>query len=293
MQLNILGSPCDPLACEQTIIRGFPISSLLKEKKISVLYLSHLDQTLPEGLQLRSSTFQLIKIAFDTEVTPENIETFRKILNKARHPIDEFDHFAFQSFGTIIHGAAPLKTKEKYSTLKGFAKKTLLRTAKKAGFKQKVQTKRKLVTSGFDFDPIADGNALETHSIDDELDDDEFDANTETLPRLLTAKDVERIRERNYVKDWQRLGFDNHQQGFRISTANSNYSMCRSYPALFVAPANIHDAALVHLGRCYKNQRIPLPTWKHRNGALLIRGALPHSKSVIGMYNVAPTYEYL
>lgn len=280
------GNPCDPLACEQTIIRAFPISSLLKEKKISVLYLAHLDQTMPEGLQLRSSTFQLMKVAFDSEVTPEMIETFRKILNKARHPIDEFEHFAFQSYGTIIHGTVPLKAKEKYSTLKGFAKKTLMRTAKKAGLKQKftTTTKRKLVTSAVDFDSmVASVDALETHSQNDELEDDEFESNNETLPRIATAKDVERMRERNYVKDWKRLGFEDAHNGYRITAVNSNYSMCRSYPAIFVAPLQVHDAALTHLGRCYKSQRIPVPTWRHRNGAMLIRGALPHSKSVIGM----------
>ncbi|XP_005191507.1 myotubularin-related protein 13 isoform X1 [Musca domestica] len=285
------GNPCDPLACEQTIIRAFPISSLLKEKKISVLYLAHLDQTLPEGLQLRSSTFQLMKVAFDTEVTPEMIETFRKILNKARHPIDEFEHFAFQSYGTIIHGTVPLKAKEKYSTLKGFAKKTLMRTAKKAGLKQKfTTTKRKLVTSAVDFDTmVASVDALETHSQNDELEDDEFEVNNETLPRIATAKDIERMRERNYVRDWKRLGFEDAHNGFRTTAVNSNYSMCRSYPAIFVAPLQVHDAALTHLGRCYKNQRIPVATWRHRNGALLVRGALPHSKSVIGMLKNSTT----
>lgn len=271
-------------------MRAFPISSLLKEKKISVLYLSHLDQTLPEGLQLRSSTFQLLKLAFDPEVTPEMIESFRKMLNKARHPVDEFEHFAFQSYGTIIHGAPALKTKEKYSTLKGFAKKTLMRTAKRAGFKQKVQIKRKLVTSGLDFDSMtaaaaSNSDVVETHSLDDELDDDEFESNADTLPRVLTAKDVERMRERSYVRDWKRVGFDDATNGFRISSANSNYSLCRTYPALLVAPLDISDAALTHLGRCYKSQRIPVPTWRHTNGALLIRGSLPHSKSVIGWFD--------
>ncbi|XP_030373438.1 myotubularin-related protein 13 [Scaptodrosophila lebanonensis] len=283
------GSPCDPLFCEQTIVRAFPIASLLKEKKISVLYLAHLDQTLPEGLQLRSSSFQLLKVAFDTEVTPEHIETFRKLLAKARHPFDEFEYFAFQSYGTMLQGVAPLKTKEKYSTLKGFAKKTLLRTAKKAGFKQKVPTKRKLITD-YDLTASSGGgggsvDALETRSIDDELEDgDEFELQNETLPRLLTTKDIERMRERSYVKDWKRLGFDaESQHGFRISNANANYAMCRTYPAIVVAPVQFSDPAMTHLGRCFKSQRIPLPTWRHSNGALLIRGAQPNSKSVIGM----------
>ncbi|XP_022215873.1 myotubularin-related protein 13 isoform X2 [Drosophila obscura] len=276
------GSPCDPLFCEQTIVRSFPISSLLKEKKISVLYLAHLDQTLPEGLQLRSSTFQLLKVAFDTEVTPEQIENFRKILSKARHPFDEFEYFAFQSYGTMLQGVAPLKTKEKYSTLKGFAKKTLLRTAKKAGFKQKQQTKRKLVT---DYELSSGADALETQSIDDELEDgDEFEAQNNALPRLLTTKDMERMRERSYVLDWKRLGFDaESQRGFRISNANASYATCRSYPAIIVSPVQCSDAAIIHLGRYFKGQRIPLPTWRHENGALLIRGAQPNSKSVIGM----------
>ncbi|BFF89004.1 myotubularin-related protein 13 [Drosophila madeirensis] len=276
------GSPCDPLFCEQTIVRSFPISSLLKEKKISVLYLAHLDQTLPEGLQLRSSTFQLLKVAFDTEVTPEQIENFRKILSKARHPFDEFEYFAFQSYGTMLQGVAPLKTKEKYSTLKGFAKKTLLRTAKKAGFKQKQQTKRKLVT---DYELAGGADAVETQSIDDELEDgDEFESQNNALPRLLTTKDMERMRERSYVLDWKRLGFDaESQRGFRISNANASYATCRSYPAIIVSPVQCSDAAIIHLGRYFKGQRIPLPTWRHENGALLIRGAQPNSKSVIGM----------
>lgn len=38
------------------------------------------------------------------------------------------------------------------------------------------------------------------------------------------------------------------------------------------------------LARCYKNQRIPLATWRHhRNGAILLRGSVPHAKGVMGM----------
>lgn len=47
-------------ACEQVVVRAFPVSSLTKEKRIPIQYLSHLDQYLQEGLQLRSCTFQVI-----------------------------------------------------------------------------------------------------------------------------------------------------------------------------------------------------------------------------------------
>lgn len=72
------GTPCDPFgesqpssftflaltatfvtACEQVVVRAFPVTSLTKEKRISVQYPAHLDQWLQEGLQLRSCTFQV------------------------------------------------------------------------------------------------------------------------------------------------------------------------------------------------------------------------------------------
>ncbi|KAF4533047.1 hypothetical protein B566_EDAN002610 [Ephemera danica] len=52
------GTPCDPFACEQVVVRAFPVTSLTKEKRISVQYPAHLDQWLQEGLQIRSCTFQ-------------------------------------------------------------------------------------------------------------------------------------------------------------------------------------------------------------------------------------------
>ena len=47
--------------CEQVVMRCFPVSTLTKEKKISVQYLAHLDQYLQEGLQLRSNVFQVTR----------------------------------------------------------------------------------------------------------------------------------------------------------------------------------------------------------------------------------------
>lgn len=269
------GSPCDPLTCEQNIVRAFPISSLTREKRLSVLDLRHIDHVLPEGLQLRSSTFQLVKVAFDEEVSPESIEIFRKLLNKTRYPIDEFGHFAFASSQGMVIQTPQHKVKEKNATLKGFAKKTLLRTAKKAGFKQKVTTKRKYVLTGVDFDEQSNENDNE-----DDLSDD----TTETMPRV-TVKDVERLKERSYVKDWQRVGLGDPQNSnsFRITSINANYSLCRTYPAILVAPTQFNDESLKNLARSYKNSRIPVATWRHRNGAILLRGAVPHAKGVIGM----------
>lgn len=47
---------CVPVG-EQVVIRAFPVSSLTKEKKISIQ--NQLQQNLQEGLQLRSASFQV------------------------------------------------------------------------------------------------------------------------------------------------------------------------------------------------------------------------------------------
>lgn len=104
-------------ACEQVVVRSFPVTSLTKEKKVAVQYLAHLDQWLQEGIQLRSCTFQLLKLAFDEEVTPENIDSLRKFIHKMRHPPDVFHHFAFA--GQVVVSQTPHhKGKEKNATLR-------------------------------------------------------------------------------------------------------------------------------------------------------------------------------
>lgn len=91
--------------------------SLTKEKRVTVQYLAHLDQWLQEGLQLRSCTFQLLKLAFDEEVTPENIDSMRKVIHKVRYPPDVFHHFAFT--GQVTISQTPMhKGKEKNATLR-------------------------------------------------------------------------------------------------------------------------------------------------------------------------------
>ncbi|XP_018572477.1 myotubularin-related protein 13 isoform X2 [Anoplophora glabripennis] len=283
------GIPCDSFACEQVVVRSFPVTSLTKEKKVAVQYLAHLDQWLQEGLQLRSCTFQLMKLAFDEEVTAENIDTLRKLIHKIRHPPDVFHHFAFT--GQVVVSQTPLhKNKEKNATLRGFAKKTLLKTARKAGFKQKSSSKRqKYVLPN-----------MNDYNHDDDLSIDDFETGPPSIaPAPADAKTLERLQERSYVRDWQRLGICGSNASpstkpssdhFRLTTVNSIYMMCRSYPALLLVPASVTDESIRRFCRCYRQGRIPSTTWRHpRTKAILLRGAGHHGKSVMGMLKSHPT----
>lgn len=291
------GTPLDPFACEQVVTRAFPITSLTKEKRITSQYLSHLDQWLQEGHQLRSSTFQLIKVAFDEEVTPENVEHFRKLVPKLRHPSHVLHHFAF--CGQQVVPQVPLnETKGKNASLKGFARKAFTKTARKVGIKQKASSKRQkyVLNSGVNSNAskymTSPGRIAPPFPEDeDELSIDDFEVNIPSgiSSHVTDAKTLERMVERSYVRDWSRLGLgggggSKSKEQFRISTVNSAYLICRSYPALLVMPAGISDDSVRKIYRCYRHGRVPTITWRHgKNKSLLIRGSGYHGKGVIGM----------
>ena len=125
------GIPTDPLVSDAIIMRAFPVSSLTKEKKLSGQYhTENSNSLLHDGLQLRSCTFQLIRVYFDEEVTNDRIEKFRQVLLKLRYPQTVLDTFSLNTFshspGGYYGQTLNIKTKENTSqALKHFATKTL------------------------------------------------------------------------------------------------------------------------------------------------------------------------
>ncbi|GFR74219.1 myotubularin-related protein 13 [Elysia marginata] len=295
------GMPCDPYACEQPVIRSFPVSSLTKEKKISVqLYLSHLEQGLSEGLQLRSTIFQLMKIAFDEEVGSDNIEMFRKLVNRFRNPPTVFSTFAFT--GHTIHASTQMqKGKEKNASLRQFAKRTLLKTARKAGLKKQSRKPNKhSLTSppvprrgpGNHSPRSSDSESEYAGSIHQDdlsvIDENEF------IPSYaIDPKNIERLMERHAYEDYQRLGLGSvalaghrgaKSEPFRVSTVNATYKLCQSYPGLLVVPQTVSDESIRKISRCNRLSRFPVITWRHpRTKSLLLRASGFHSRSPMGM----------
>jgi myotubularin-related protein 5/13 len=132
------GNPIDPFAAEHSVTRYFPVSSLTKEKKLSVNeYLTEIEQQLRDGIQLRSNTFQLIRAAFDDEVSIEEVENLRRNIHRIRHPENIFHFFAFRGNHSAQEPSARGKEKQKYGTIRGFASKTLKNVSRAAGIKNK------------------------------------------------------------------------------------------------------------------------------------------------------------
>ncbi|XP_078138030.1 myotubularin-related protein 5 [Centroberyx gerrardi] len=286
-RLIFKGTPTDPLVGEQVVTRSFPIASLTKEKRISVTL--PMDQFVQEGLQLRSCTFQLMKIAFDEEVASDLAEVFRKHMHKLRYPQHVQGTFAF-TVGQSGKMVVEHKAKDKNQSLKTLSK-NLVKSAKRTISRQHVTRKK--------YSPPTWENRS---SLQSELDEDEISVSEEldqsslTLSSTIRSSDrqtMSNVVERACCRDYQRLGLGtlsnsltrSKNEPFRISTVNRMYTVCRSYPGLLIVPQSIPDSTIQRICRCYRQNRFPVVCWRNsRTKAVLLRSAGLHAKGVVGFF---------
>uniref|UniRef100_A0A8C7UE27 SET binding factor 2 n=1 Tax=Oncorhynchus mykiss TaxID=8022 RepID=A0A8C7UE27_ONCMY len=278
------GSPHDPLVGEQAVIRSFPVSTLTKEKKISVQ--NQLQQNMQEGLQLRSASFQLIKVAFDEEVSSEMVEVFRKHVQRIRYPQSIFSTFAFAAGQTAPQLILP-KQKERNTGFRTLSK-TIVKGAKRAGM---ITMGRQSQTTLKKNDR---GSRMTWHEDDDISVSDEGEPPPSSTLRASEKSTMEQLVERACFRDYQRLGLgtvtasssrSKTGEQFRVTAVNRLYSLCRSYPGLLVVPQSVQDSSLQKVARCYRHNRLPVVCWKHpRTKAVLLRSGGFHGKSVVGLF---------
>ncbi|KAK2517216.1 Sbf1 [Columba guinea] len=286
------GTPTDPLVGEQVVIRSFPIASLTKEKKINVQ--AQVDQFIQEGLQLRSCTFQLLKIAFDEEVASDSAEIFRKHLHKLRYPQHVRGTFAF-TVGQSPKQAMQPKAKEKNPSLRTLSK-NLVKNAKKTIGRQYVTRKK--------YTPPMWEQRSSQHFPEDNEDEisvsEEMDRSTLTPTTTIKPSDkmtINHLVERACCRDYQRLGLGtlsssltrSKNEPFRISTSLRSL---HSYPGLLIVPQSIQDNTIQRISRCYRQNRFPVVCWRNsRTKAVLLRSGGLHGKGVVGLFKSqnAPT----
>ncbi|XP_061085473.1 myotubularin-related protein 5-like isoform X2 [Conger conger] len=312
-RLIFKGTPTDPLVGEQVLTRSFPVASLTKEKKISVCL--PMDQFIQEGLQLRSGSFQLMKIAFDEEVACDLAEVFRKHLHKLRYPQHVHGTFAFTAghFGKM---AVEHKSKDKNQSLNPWQAHELLHGLKsgvctlgRVGHSTTTLSKnlvksakrtigRQVVTRKKYSPPTWESRtSLQSQGEEDEISvSEEAEQSSLTLSSTIKPSDrqtMSSVVERACCRDYQRLGLGtlsssltrSKSEPFRISTLNRMYSVCRSYPGLLVVPQSIPDGPIQRISRCYRQSRFPVVCWRSsRTKAVLLRSAGLHGKGVAGFF---------
>uniref|UniRef100_A0A2K6FBQ7 SET binding factor 2 n=1 Tax=Propithecus coquereli TaxID=379532 RepID=A0A2K6FBQ7_PROCO len=281
------GTPHDQLVGEQTVVRSFPIASITKEKKITMQ--NQLQQNMQEGLQITSASFQLIKVAFDEEVSPEVVEIFKKQLMKFRYPQSIFSTFAFAAGQTTPQIILP-KQKEKNTSFRTFSK-TIVKGAKRAG---KMTIGRQYLLKRRTGTIVEERvNRPGWNEEDDISVSDDSELPTSTTLKASEKSTMEQLVEKACFRDYQRLGLGtisgsssrSKPEYFRITASNRMYSLCRSYPGLLVVPQVVQDSSLPRVARCYRHNRLPVVCWKNsRSGTLLLRSGGFHGKGVVGLF---------
>ncbi|KAM8807493.1 myotubularin-related protein 13-like isoform 2-T2 [Eudromia elegans] len=287
------GTPHDQLVGEQTVIRSFPIASVTKEKKITIQ--NQLQQSMQEGLQITSATFQLIKVAFDEEVSPEVVEIFKKQLMKFRYPQSIFSAFAFAAGQTAPQIISP-KQKEKNTSFRTFSK-NIVKGAKRAG---KMTIGRQYLLKKKTSTIVEErGNRPGWNEDDDISVSDDSELHTSGTLKASEKSTMEQLVERACFRDYQRLGLGtissnssrSKTEYLRITALNRMYSLCRSYPGLLVVPQSVQDSSLQRVARCYRHNRLPVVCWKNtKNSTLLLRSGGFHGKSVVGLFKSQTTH---
>ena len=300
------GSPIDPFSNEHTITRAFPVTSITREKRFSLNdYVSEIDQTLKEGIQLRSNTLQLIRAAFDDEVTVEEINNFRTLLHRTQYPATLWHYFAFR--GHITLPTDPLaKEKDKngkYSTIKGFAKTTMKTVSKATGLKTKQKKNHKYMLPNMQpmhgrLSVAEMMNHNDKFREEDELSDMVSESPGPVISphsHTLDSRGVDRLSDRRDARDYARLGLGHLDsvtvragalagELTRVSVVNYKFNLASSLPALVVVPGKISDDSLKRLAKIHKQSRVPSITWRHQSSrALLLRGSSYHSRSVMSI----------
>lgn len=62
---------------------------------------------------------------------------------------------------------------------------------------------------------------------------------------------------------------------WRLSYVNKNYSVCASYPSTLVIPKQVEDEILVASANFRDGGRFPILSYRHENGAILLRSSQP------------------
>lgn len=99
----------------------------------------------------------------------------------------------------------------------------------------------------------------------------ELPANSDNEWRMQRATNY----DDDFRKEVKRLEF-NINTTWRISTANSDFKLCPSYPRLLLVPCCITDETLSNVASFRSSRRIPAVVWRHRaSGAVLARCSQP------------------
>lgn len=69
----------------------------------------------------------------------------------------------------------------------------------------------------------------------------------------------------DHISEFSRLGVATATNAWRLTTVNSDYSLCDTYPCLFAVPSSVSDEMLMSAARFRSRGRIPILSYLHKD----------------------------
>ncbi|VDK42813.1 unnamed protein product [Anisakis simplex] len=310
------GQPCDPFLCEQVVVRTIAIMSITKEKQIADQSLLNntpqldgiplrIAHQLHDAFQIRTCNAQLMKVAFDEEVSSEKADEFIETLLSLRWP-SQLPHtlFAYSQAASLLNSSlVATNNKHKYGTIRELKKTLLIRNPLKEKKRVTPSSNRsqfnKLLLGTYTMNGSNNNNSNNLHDNINTLPTTSFSANASPATARLSNNNncsdyldlsgyyyeyyaidtATNQLYRHYLLDYDRLGLTH--QAFRLSNMNHKYELSKSYPSVLVVPSSISDESFTKINKGFKHGRFPVVVWKSHSEALLIRGASLTSQTVV------------
>ncbi|KAK6062001.1 hypothetical protein COOONC_00320 [Cooperia oncophora] len=219
---------------------------------------------------MRSSCFELLKVAFDEEVRGDEVETFMKALSSLRWPtVLPHSLFAYNTVSHLLTSTLPTGSKNKYSTIREL-KKTIARfPGRNSTARRRLDPVGKWPTSSM----LNPSLKMSTQPAKNDTFTNHCDyldlSDVPDIINPLYARDV----YRHHLIDYERLRLRGVDSIVRISHANAHYDVVKTYPSAFVVPSSVGDDSFLKIAKGFKHGRFPVITWTNEAGALLIRGS--------------------
>ncbi|VDM95492.1 unnamed protein product [Thelazia callipaeda] len=273
------GQPCDLFLCEQVVVRSITVMSITKEKPIGdassqssqlegiPIRIAH---QLHDAFQIRSSSFQLMKFAFDEEVSSEKAEGFIEALTSLRWAsVLPHSLFAYSAASTVLSSTLNSIT-SKHKELKRTLMRNPLKERKR--FRAPLKALPPMPKSSdanilYKLSPTTSPRSSKNDYLDV----------SGTLGEMMdpTTSGL----HRHYLIDYDRLSL-NHGV-FRLMNMNRRYEFTKSYPNIVVVPVSTPDDNFAKISKGFRHSRFPVITWKSDSGALLVRGAGLTAQTVV------------
>lgn len=294
-RVMFIGTPCDALASEQVVIRSFPLSALHKVKSFTD-HEKAKEQNIDSQhwVALWSSTFQLLVIGYDDDVTEEKRDGFEGKLEYLRKPATIDQVFAVSQQLTPVGRLQSITSERsqkgsptKPEHHKPTSKSVMKQVKKKAGVSLGKQPKlTNLVTADGKVSTIyrstVDFSLPSRSSVaDSQLRTLSDDAMTRIVSDGKTLEFLYKIACRH---DYKRLQLLDSSSNFRLTSVNGIFSVCKSYPVCAVVPKSVSDENLKSLAHSHHMNRFPCIIWMHpKSKMILMRAGAIRSRTAQAM----------